>query len=320
MAKLPFTAVLTIPLPKTLRRKLDGRFRRVVRTTDLSKGDGAFCLLREPIDAAAMERAPRLKVLSLMAVGYNNVDVREATRRGILVTNTPGVLTETAADLAFGLLLATARRIVECDRDVREGRFSGWGAFKWLGKDVHGATLGIVGPGRIGKAVARRARGFGMKVLFADKRRSELERVLKRSDFVSLHCPLTPETHRLIGAPELALMKRSAMLVNTSRGEVVDEKALVRALGAGKIAGAGLDVFENEPKVARALLRRKNVVVLPHIGSASWDTRSGMAELAIRNLVAGLSGRRPPHPVNPEVLPKLRRNLAAKSSKLTRPN
>ena len=214
------------------------------------------------------------------------------------MTNTPGVLTETTADLAFALLMAVARRIVEGDGDVRAGRFRGWGPFDYLGQDVYGTTLGIVGPGRIGKAVAKRARGFGMKVLFADRRKSSLARVLRASDFVSLHCPLTSQTRHLIGKRELAMMKKSAVLINTTRGPVVDESALVRALRSGTIAGAGLDVYEREPRVPASLRRMKNVVLLPHIGSASHATRDAMASLAVDNLIAGLAGRRPPHAVN----------------------
>ena len=292
---------LTFRLPEPHRSRLRGRSRsgvakaRLRVTRDLSRAEGILCLLRDRVD---FDAAPRLRVVSVMAVGYENVDVAEATRRGILVTNTPGVLTETTADLAFALLMAVARRIVEGDGDVRAGRFRGWGPFDYLGQDVHGATLGIVGPGRIGKALAKRARGFGMKVCFADRRKSSLPRVLRASDFVSLHCPLTPQTRHLIGKRELAMMKKSAVLINTTRGPVVDESALVRALRSGTIAGAGLDVYEREPRVPASLRRMKNVVLLPHIGSASRATRDAMASLAVDNLIAGLSGRRPPHAVN----------------------
>ncbi len=279
---------LTFRLPEPHRSRL-----RVTRV--LSQAEGILCLFGDRVD---FDASPRLRVVSVMAVGYDNIDVAEATRRGILVTNTPGVLTETTADLAFALLMSVARRIVEGDGDVRAGRFRGWGPFDYLGQDVHGATLGIVGPGRIGKAVAKRARGFGMKVLFADRRKSSLARVLRASDFVSLHCPLTPQTRHLIGKRELAMMKKSAILINTTRGPVVDESALVRALRSGTIAGAGLDVYEREPRVPASLRRMKNVVLLPHIGSASRATRDAMASLAVDNLIAGLSGRRPPQAVN----------------------
>ncbi len=281
----------------------------------LAEADGMLCLLTDQVDALLLEMAPRLRVISVMAVGYNNVDVPAATRRGILVTHTPGVLTETTADLAFALILAISRRIVEGDRFTRSGNWQTWDPSLLLGRDVHGAVLGLAGFGRIAQAVARRARGFDMTILYHDTRRLPVEEVslgtefvslpelLSRSDFVSLHVPLTPATRGMIGEAELALMRPDAFLINTARGEVVDEAALYRALASGRLAGAGLDVYAREPvDAAHPLLTLDNVVALPHVGSATRATRVRMADLAVDNLLAGLSGTRPPHPVNPEVL------------------
>ncbi|MGQ9622217.1 MAG: 2-hydroxyacid dehydrogenase [Candidatus Caldatribacteriaceae bacterium] len=278
--------------------------------------DGILCLLTDNIDREVMDAAgPGLRVIANYAVGYNNIDVAEATRRGIMVTNTPGVLTETTADLAWALLMSVARGIVEADRFVREGKFRGWEPMLFLGTDVHGATLGILGLGRIGQAMARRAQGFAMKVLYYDTRRAPqdveetlratflpLEELLKHSDFVTIHTPLTPETHHLIGERELRMMKREAYLINTARGPIVDEKALVRALKEGWIRGAALDVFEQEPEIEPELLTLDNVVLTPHIGSASFSTRTRMAIMAAENLVKALRGEIPPNLVNPEVL------------------
>ncbi|GIX48829.1 MAG: D-glycerate dehydrogenase [Candidatus Tectimicrobiota bacterium] len=276
--------------------------------------EGIICLITDRIDASVLEAGPRLKVVANVAVGYDNIDVAAATRRGIVVTNTPGVLTETTADLAWGLLLSVARRIPEGDRFVRAGQWTEWKLMLMLGHDVYGQTLGIVGLGRIGQAVARRARGFGMTVLYHNRRRVspaleaelgatwvELPTLLQRSDFVSLHVPLTAETTHLIGEAELRLMRPTAYLINTARGAVVDEAALIRALQEGWIAGAALDVFAHEPEVPEALTQLDNVVLTPHIGSASVATRTRMAVMAAQNLVAALRGERPPHVVNPEV-------------------
>ncbi len=243
----------------------------------------------------------------------DNIDVEAATERKVLVTNTPEVLTEATADLAWALLLAVARRIVEADQDLRREGFPGWTFIpKHLGVDVHGKTLGIVGFGRIGQAVARRAQGFGMRVLyFARSRKPEaeralgaqfapLEKLLQESDFVVLCVPLTPETRHLLSARELSLMKKEAILVNVARGPVVDEEALVRALRERRILGAGLDVFEREPEVHPGLLALRNVVLTPHIGSATWATRRKMASLAVENVLAALQGKRPPTLVNPK--------------------
>lgn len=288
---------------------------RDVLETEIGEVDGLLALLTERVDRNLLEATPRLKVVANMAVGFDNIDVTECTRRGIVVTNTPGVLTETTADLAFALILATARRIPEADRYLHQGQWKTWSPMLLTGVDVHEATLGIVGLGRIGEAVARRARGFSMRVLYANRsarpevedalgiERRSLDELLKSSDFVSIHVPLNDSTRHLVGERELALMKPTAVLVNTSRGPVVDEDALYRALKERRIFGAGLDVFETEPVGSdNPLLELDNVVLLPHIGSASIATRTKMAVMAATNLVEVLSGQRPQNPVNPEAL------------------
>ena len=264
------------------------------------------------IPDAVLAAAPRLRVVAVAAVGYNIVDVAAATRRGILVTNTPGVLTDTTADMAWALMLGVSRRLPESDRFVRAGKWTGVYWSQLMGADVHGATLGIIGLGRIGQAIARRAQGFGMRVLYHNRKRDpEAERgvgaeyrskaeLLREADFVVLSIPLSAETRHLIGAAELALMKPTAFLVNVARGPVVDEAALVEALRTGRIAGAGLDVFEEEPKLHPGLLALDNLALTPHIGSASRGTRLRMATRAAENCVAGLAGQRPPNLVNPE--------------------
>ena len=274
--------------------------------------DGLICLLTDRIDAALLEAAPRLRVISNVAVGYDNIDLVAAAARGIPIGNTPGILTETTADLAFALLLAAARRIAEADRFVRDGRWQTWDPSLLLGRDLHDATLGIVGYGKIGQAVARRAQGFSMRVLYtarsdrvdASRHPGEpvaLDDLLRRSDFVSLHVPLAPQTRHMIGERELRAMKSTAILVNTARGAVVDQPALVRALNEGWIAGAGLDVMEEEPlPPSDALLSAPNVVLLPHIGSASHATRARMASMAVDNCLAGLRGEQLPHEVRSE--------------------
>jgi glyoxylate reductase len=277
--------------------------------------EGILTLLTDKIDAEIMDRAPKLRIISNYAVGYDNIDVKSATQRGIMVTNTPGVLTETTADLAFALILATARRIVEADKFTRSGKWKSWGPMLFLGRDVYGATLGIIGLGRIGQAVARRAKGFNMKVIYYSRKRKEdverelgveyreLRSLLREADIVSIHTPLTEETYHLIGEKELSLMKPTAILINTARGAVVDQKALYKALKERRIFGAGLDVYEKEPIDADdPLLELDNVVLLPHIGSASVETRGRMARMAAENLLAGLRGEKPPNLVNPEVL------------------
>jgi len=277
--------------------------------------DGLLSMITDSVDGELMDRAPRLRMIANMAVGYNNIDVKAATARGIPVSNTPGVLTDATAELAFALILAAARRIADMDRLTRRGEFRFWAPMLFLGTEVTGKTLGIVGLGRIGKAVARRARGFDMRVIYHNRERmgsdeerelqaeySDMKRLLRESDFVSLHVPLTEETKYLIGEKELAMMKPTAFLINTSRGPVVDEKALVKVLRERKIGGAGLDVYENEPALAPGLTELDNVTLLPHVGSGTLETRTRMASLAVENLLAGLRGDVPPNILNPEVL------------------
>jgi glyoxylate reductase len=273
--------------------------------------DGVLCTLTENIDAEFMDAAGEgLKVVANMAVGYDNVDLEAAKERGVVVTNTPEVLNETTADTTFMLLLAAARRLGEGERLVRAGEWEAWGPKMLLGPDVWGKKLGIVGFGGIGQAVARRAKGFGMEILYTGRSRKEeaeeefgarhleLDELLRESDFVSIHTPLTAETQHLIGASELEKMKPEAVLVNTSRGPLVDEAALADALESGRIFAAGLDVYEEEPEVHPKLLELENVVLAPHIGSASIETRDKMAALAAENLRAVLSDEEPPNPVN----------------------
>jgi glyoxylate reductase len=272
--------------------------------------DGLICHIISSIDDEVLAAAPTVKVVANVAVGYNNIDVAAAHRRGVVVTNTPDVLTETTADFAWALLMATARRVVEADRFARSGQWHRWQWDLLWGADVYGKTLGLVGFGRIGRAVARRALGFNMRVLYQDAvradaaverelsvSREELETVLREADFVSLHTPFLPETRHLMNERTLRLMKKSAILVNASRGPVVDEAALVRALQEGWIAGAGLDVFEEEPKIHPGLIPLTNVVLAPHIASASSDTRVAMATLAVRNCLAVIEGKPPLTPV-----------------------
>ena len=251
-----------------------------------------LCLLTDRVDRARLERAPQLRIVANMAVGTDNVDLEAAGELGIAVSNTPDVLTDATADLAMGLLLAAARGLVQYDRYMRAGAFTGWTPVLGVGLDVTGRTLGIVGAGRIGRAVAERARGFSMQVLLHSRGGgTPLDELLERSDFVSLHVPLTTETRHLIGAAQLARMRPHAILVNTARGPVVDESALVQALRTGQIAGAGLDVFEHEPRLAPGLAELPNVVLCPHLGSATVATRDRMAEIAARNIIECLAGR-----------------------------
>ena len=274
--------------------------------------NGILSTATEKMDGEVMDAAGGgLEVIANMAVGYDNIDVEAADERGIVVTNTPGVLDEATADIAFLLMLAAARRLGEGERMLRAGRWEWWGPKQLRGLDVWGRRLGIVGMGRIGQAVARRARGFGMEILYHNRSRNEeaeeelgaryleFEDLLRESDFVSIHTPLTEETRHLIGARELGLMRETAVLVNTSRGPVVDEGSLAEALQEGRIFAAGLDVYEEEPKVHPRLLELENVVLAPHIGSATIETRDKMATLAAENLVAVLRGEQPMSPVNP---------------------
>jgi len=318
---------ITRPLPGPAMKLLEGvvEYRmweredqpvpRETLLSEIADVDGVICLLTEKMDAEAIERARRCRVIAQVAVGYDNIDVGAATKRGILVTNTPEVLTETTADMAWALLMAAARRVVEGDKFTRSGRWKTWEIMGLTGQDVHGATLGIIGLGRIGSTVARRSRGFNMPLLYHDLRRNEaLERelgatylpfddVLRRSDFVVLTTSLTPQTRHLIGERELGLMKPTAVIVNISRGPIIDQKALYRALVDKTIWAAGLDVLEVEPPPAdEPLLRLDNVVLPPHLGSASIATRIKMAVLAAENCLAGVTGKRPPSLVNPEAL------------------
>jgi glyoxylate reductase len=272
--------------------------------------DGILCLLSNKIDKEIIDGLPKVKVIANYAVGFNNIDVDYATQKKIWVTNTPDVLTNATADLAFALLLACARRIVEADEFTRKGKFKIWQSDLMLGKELNGHTVGIIGAGRIGQAFGRRSKGFGMKILYFDKKRipefeketgakfSTLNQLLKKSDFISIHTPLTKETYHLIDKKEFEMMKDGAILINTARGEIINEKELVNALKSGKLFSAGLDVYEFEPKITKDLLKMKNVVLLPHIGSATFETRTKMAELAAKNIVNVLRGKKPITPVN----------------------
>ena len=276
----------------------------------VSGRDALLCLLTDDIDEGVIKAGSDLKIIANYAVGYDNIDVACATEHCIFVSNTPGVLTQTTADMAWALMFSVARRIPEADRFTRAGKFKEWSATLLLGGDIYGKTLGIIGTGRIGSAVAKRAPGFNMRVLYADVRRNrELERetgaehvdadtLLRESDFVSIHVPLVPETKHLIGKRSLAMMKPTAYVINTSRGPVVDEAALADALRSKTIAGAGLDVFEDEPEVNPALLELDNAVITPHIASGSVETRTKMATMAAENILAALNGRTPPNAVN----------------------
>jgi glyoxylate reductase len=266
--------------------------------------DGLLSLLTDKVDDELLDAAPKLRVVANLAVGFDNIDVDACTRRGVLCGNTPGVLTETTADFAFALLMSAARRVVEGDRYTREGRWRTWGPLLLLGQDVHHSTLGLIGLGRIGRAVAARASAFGARVAYTSHRegdsrweRLSFDRLLNTSDIVSLHVPLTQETEHLIDKRAFARMKRSAYLINTSRGPVVDEEALAWALGEHLIAGAALDVYEHEPKVQTDLLKLENVILVPHLGSATTETRTAMADLAVANVLAVLSGKPPLTPI-----------------------
>jgi gluconate 2-dehydrogenase len=280
----------------------------------LADKQGMLCCLTDRVDAALLAAAPALKVVANIAVGYNNIEVPACTARGVAVTNTPGVLDDATADLAMALVLATARRLTESEAYVRAGDWKGWHLKQMLGTDVHHTTLGVFGMGRIGQAIAKRARGFDMRVLYHNRKRLDeaterahgleyrtKEALLAESDFVVLQVPYSPETHHMIGAAELKRMKKSAVLINSARGGVVDDAALIAALAAGTIRAAGLDVFEGEPKLNPGFLALKNVVLVPHIGSSTEATRRAMAMTAAKNAVAVLTGQRPPNLVNPGV-------------------
>ncbi len=270
----------------------------------IKDADALISLLADRIDKEIIDSAPKLKVIGNYAVGYNNIDVKYAKKKGIIVTNTPGVLTDATADLTFALILAAARRVVEGDKFMRQGKFKGWAPMLMLGKDVWGATIGIIGAGRIGQAVAKRAKGFNMRILYYSHKRKEemnglrakfvsLEELLRESDIITLHVPLTPETRHLIDYKEFELMKEGAILINTARGEVVNEEAMLKALKSGKLFAAGLDVFYNEPKVNPELFKLDNVVLTPHIGSATERTRRKMAEMVCSDVVRVLRGEEP---------------------------
>ncbi len=273
--------------------------------------DGLLCMITDRIDPVLLDRAPHLKMIANYGVGYDHIDVPAASGRGILVSNTPGVLTDATADLTMALMLGIGRRIVEGDDKTRRGEFKFWSPMHFLGREISGKTLGLVGLGRIGKAVARRAAGFDMRIVYFSRHRlspesegrlgvsyRSLADLLDEADYVSLHVSLSPKTHHLIGPDELDRMKSSAFLINTSRGPVVDEEALVVALKANRIAGAGLDVYEKEPELTPGLADLENCILLPHVGSATIETRNRMAELAVDNLLAGLAGRQPPNCLN----------------------
>ncbi|MFA5795097.1 MAG: D-glycerate dehydrogenase [Candidatus Brocadiia bacterium] len=324
----PFNVFITrlIPDPGLHLLKKDKRFKVRVNTLNHPlthqelirnfKGkDGVICLLSDKIDKKIINASPALKIIANYAVGYDNIDIGHATCRGILITNTPGVLTEATAELTWALILAIARRITEGERFLRAGKFTytNWSPTLLLGTDIRDKTIGIIGAGRIGQSVARKAIGFQMKILYTGRkaktdfeketgaRRVSLSRLLKQSDFVCLHIPGTSQTYHLIGMKELQMMKHTAFLINASRGVVIDENALVKALSNKIIAGAALDVYEKEPSVHPGLLKLNNVVLMPHLGSATVETRNKMSLIAATNLIAGLTGNRPPNLINPDI-------------------
>ena len=294
--------------PVTLQEMLDG----------IREADALLCMLSDRVGREIIENAPNLKVVANLAVGVDNIDVEACTSRGIVVTNTPGVLTEATADLTWALLLAVTRRVVEGDCFVRAGKFKGWGPLLFVGGDLHGKTLGIIGMGRIGCAVARRGAGFGMRIIYYQRERLPaavekelkaaylpLNKVVGEADYLTLHLPYYPEVHHFINEERLGMMKPNAYLINTARGAHIDEQALVKHLKANKIAGAALDVYEKEPQLSPGLVGLKNVVLSPHTGSASAVTRRLMTEMAVKSIVAVLNGKRPEHVVNPEVFSQI---------------
>lgn len=318
--------LVTGRLPGKIITSLSKRFQAEINMEDrpfnrqkllhrIKDKDGLLSMITDDVNEEVLSKANHLKMIAQFGVGYNNIDVLAATKLGIPVSNTPGVLTDATAELAFALILAISRRLVEGDRMTREGRFRWWAPMLFLGSEVTGKTLGVIGMGKIGKAVAQRAKCFNMTILYHNRARinvSEerelmakyvgMKTLLSRSDFISLHVPLSDETRHLIGSRELSLMKPTAYLINTSRGPVVDEKALLQALRKKKIGGAGLDVYENEPALTPGLAELDNVVLLPHVGSGTLETRFRMAAMAAGNLITGLNGKVPPNLVNPDVL------------------
>lgn len=317
---------LTRTLPPSVMERLQSETElawnaedRVATRTEIITGlrgrDALVCTAADQIGAEVMDACPSLKVIANFGVGFNHIDLAAATARKIPVTNTPGVLTEATADIAFALLLAVARRLGEGERLVRARQWPGWGPMQLLGADLTGATLGIIGLGRIGRAMARRARGFDMRVIYWNRTRlpeadeaeagviyAPFDEALRRADFVSLHVAYAPETHHLLGEPQFALMKPTAYVINTTRGAVIDEAALVRALREKRIAGAGLDVYEREPVLDAGLYELENAVLAPHLGSATIGTRTRMGMMALENLLAACAGRRPPNCLNPQFL------------------
>jgi len=322
--------LVTGRLPQDIMTALSKKYEAVINIEDkpfdrqklldgIKDKEGLLSMITDTVDEEVLDRADHLKMIAQFGVGYNNINVTAATRRGIPVSNTPGVLTDATAELAFALILAISRRLVEGDRMTREGRFRCWAPMLFLGREVTGKTLGVIGMGKIGKAVAQRARCFNMPILYHNRSRMskseekelmakyvDMKTLLSQADFITLHVPLTDQTRHLIGSQELSLMKPTAYLINTSRGPVVDEQALLETLRNGKIGGAGLDVYENEPALTPGLVELDNVILLPHVGSGTLETRFRMANMAAENLIAGLSGKVPPNLVNPEVLPKRR--------------
>lgn len=317
------TVYITYRLPERplelLRKTCDVRVNELDRPltkdelcSNFKDADGVICMLSDRIDKEVINSLNKTKVFANYAVGYNNIDFKYAASKGIAVTNTPGVLTNATADLAWALLFSVARRIVDSDRYTREGKFKGWGPTLFLGQDITGKTLGVIGAGRIGANFARKALGFDMKILYYNRKPDkefekdtgavyvDKETLLRESDFVSLHVPLTNETKYMIGRDEFKIMKRTSILINTARGPVVDEKALVEALKEGLIWGAGLDVYEGEPYIEPGLFELENVVLAPHIGSGTTETREKMAAMAAENVLAVLNGEVPPNCVNPE--------------------
>ncbi|KLU65457.1 putative 2-hydroxyacid dehydrogenase [Desulfosporosinus acididurans] len=287
-------------LKSTFLQKIQGR-------------DAVLCLLTDQIDAEVLRAANQAKIFANYAVGYNNIDIPAATAHGIMISNTPGVLTDTTAEMAWALLFSVARRVVESDNYTRMGKYEGWGPMLFLGQDIFNKTVGIIGPGRIGLSFAKRAKAFDMKVLYTGNKANpqfehetggqyvSLAKLLQNSDYVSIHTPLLPETFHLIGEKEFKQMKNTAILINTSRGPVVDELALVKALETGEIWGAGLDVYEWEPKLAEGLSKLDNVTLCPHIASATIETRTKMGMIAAVNIIAAMKGELPPNCLNPEV-------------------